>query len=127
MVLDLGARSDQPGLPMREAELVPLTFDLYTNKRLGSRAIANWLNERGHRPRRGGLWSFRSVLTILRNRAYVGEIYFRDNWHPAPHSRQVEPDVFEAPRRSWRSAARATPSAPPTAPTTSSAGSPSAT
>jgi transposase len=42
--------------------------------REGSWAIASWLNERGHRRRRGGLWSFRSVLTILRNCVYVGEM-----------------------------------------------------
>jgi site-specific DNA recombinase len=78
-----------------EAELVPIIFDRYANKREGSRAIANWLNDRGHRPRRGGLWSFRSVLTILRNRVYVGEIYFRDSWHTAPHPRLVAPELFE--------------------------------
>ena len=26
-----------------------------------------------------------SVLTVLRNRAYSGEIYYRGNWYPAPH------------------------------------------
>jgi site-specific DNA recombinase len=78
-----------------EAELVPIIFDRYANKCEGSRAIANWLNERGHRPRRGGLWSFRSVLTILRNRAYVGEVFFRDSWHQAPHPRLVAPKLFE--------------------------------
>jgi site-specific DNA recombinase len=65
--------------------IVQVIFDLYANKRLGSRAIANWLTERGHRPSGGRPWSFRSVLTILRNRVYVGEVFFRAKWHSAPH------------------------------------------
>jgi hypothetical protein len=36
-----------------EAPLVPVMFDLYLNRRLGARNIANWLNERGHRTRGG--------------------------------------------------------------------------
>jgi site-specific DNA recombinase len=75
---------------------VPLIFDLYANKRLGSRAIANWLTERGHRTNRGQPWSFRSVLTILRKRVYIGEIFFREKWHRAPHPPLVGRDVFNA-------------------------------
>jgi len=30
--------------------IVQVIFDLYANKQLGSRAIANGLTERGHRP-----------------------------------------------------------------------------
>jgi DNA invertase Pin-like site-specific DNA recombinase len=35
-----------------EAPLVLVIFDLCGNKRLGSRAVAQWLNRRGHRTRR---------------------------------------------------------------------------
>jgi len=78
------------------APLVPVIFDLYANKRLGSRAIAHWLTERGHRPQDGRPWSFRSVLTILRNRVYIGEVYFRERLHPAPHRPLVDRDLFNA-------------------------------
>lgn len=71
-------------------------FDLYANKRLGSRAIANWLTERGHGPSGGRPWTFRSVLTILRNRACVGEVFFRGKWHSAPHPHLVDPTTFAA-------------------------------
>lgn len=76
--------------------IVQLIFDLYANKWLGSHAIANWLTERGHRPSGGQPWSFRSTLTILRNRVYVGEVFFRGKWHPAPHPRLVDADTFAA-------------------------------
>ncbi|WP_325051076.1 recombinase family protein [Lentzea atacamensis] len=61
-----------------EAVIIRLIFDLYTQDRLGSRAIANELNERGHRTRSGGLWAFKRILSILENDAYVGEIHYRD-------------------------------------------------
>jgi site-specific DNA recombinase len=79
-----------------EAPLVPMIFDLYANKRLGSRAVAQWLNRRGHRTKGGRPWGHTAVLTVLTNRAYVGEIFFRGRHHPAPHPRLVEEQLFEA-------------------------------
>lgn len=69
-----------------EAPLVPIIFDLYANGRLGARSIAMSLNERGLRAKSGKPWSHISVLTALRNRAYLGEVYFRDKYHRGPHS-----------------------------------------
>jgi site-specific DNA recombinase len=79
-----------------EAPLVPMIFDLYANKRLDSRAVAQWLNRRGHRTKGGRPWGHTAVLTVLTNRAYVGEIFFRGRYHPAPHPRLVESQLFEA-------------------------------
>lgn len=61
-----------------EAVTVRLIFDLYTKDRLGSRSIANEINERGHRTRAGGLWAFKRILTILENPVYIGEMHFRE-------------------------------------------------
>jgi site-specific DNA recombinase len=33
---------------------------------------------------------------MLRNRTYLGEVYFRDTYHPAPHPALVDADVFAA-------------------------------
>ncbi len=77
-----------------EAPLVPIIFDLCATKRLGSRAVAQWLNRRGHRTKAGKPWGHTAVLTVLTNRAYVGEIFFRGRYHPAPHPRLVEAKVF---------------------------------
>jgi site-specific DNA recombinase len=79
-----------------EAPLVPIVFDLYLTRRMGARSIANWLNERGHRTKYGKPWSHMSVLTMLRDRAYVGEVFFRDRYHPAPHPALVDVEVFDA-------------------------------
>ena len=77
-----------------EAPLVPVIFDLYARKRLGAKAIANWLNTRGHRTKTGRPWGHAAVLTVLRNRAYLGEVFFRDAYHPAPHPPLVDTDSF---------------------------------
>ncbi len=70
-----------------EAATVRLIFDLYTRDRLGMRAIATVLNERGLRTKRGKPWSQRSVDLVITNRRYLGEKSFRDivvtDAHPA--------------------------------------------
>ncbi len=78
-----------------EAPLVAVIFDLYANQRLGARAIAMQLNAQGHRSRVGRLWGHTTVLTVLRNRAYLGEIHFRGAYHPAPHPPLVDRAVFD--------------------------------
>jgi len=35
------------------------------------------------------------VITVLTNRAYMGEIFFRGRYHPAPHPRLVDAEMFE--------------------------------
>lgn len=78
-----------------EAPVVSTIFDLYANKRLGARAVANELNRRGHKTRLGKPWSHTSVLTVLTNRAYIGEIFFRERYHAAPHPHLVDKASFE--------------------------------
>jgi site-specific DNA recombinase len=69
-----------------EAALVPVIFDLYVNQRLGAKSIAVWLTDHGHRTRAGRPWSHKAVLPILRNRIYLGEVFFRDIWYKASTS-----------------------------------------
>ena len=79
-----------------QALIVRQIFDLYLKKRMGSRAIAAWLNRCGHRTNYGKPWSHRTVLIVLRNRTYLGEIFFRGVHHVAPHPALVEAETFEA-------------------------------
>jgi site-specific DNA recombinase len=81
-------------------------FDLYVNERLGSRVIASQLNHQnhtlGHRrgpsPRVARPWSYPAVLTVLRNRVYLGEVFFRGTWHAAPHPPLIDQATFDAVR-----------------------------
>ncbi len=79
-----------------EAPIVATIFNLYANKRMGAKTIANWLNDRGYRTRPGKPWSFLSVLTVLKNKSYQGQIFFRGTYYPAPHVALVDPATFQA-------------------------------
>ena len=79
-----------------EAALVPHIFRLYVSDRLGANAIAGYLNNEGHRTRNGRPWSHMSVLTVLRNRAYVGEVFFRGAHHASSHQPLIDPETFTA-------------------------------
>lgn len=105
-----------------EAALVPVIFDLYLRWRLGAKAVAGWLNERGHRTKYGRPWNHMAVLTVVRYRTYLGEVCFRDTWHPP----LVKPEVFAQVHACRPSGARTTPAERPTPPTTCSPGSSSA-
>lgn len=58
-------------------------FRLHVRDRIGTRAIANTLTEDGYRTKTGKPWSGAAVLTILRNRVYLGEVFYHDRWHRA--------------------------------------------
>lgn len=58
----------------KEQPVVDLIFYLYTEKLLGCRAIANYLNERGFRTRRGKLWKHTEISYILKNPIYKGDV-----------------------------------------------------
>lgn len=95
-----------------EAALVPVIFDLYLSRRMGARAVANWLNDRGHRTKYGRPWSHTSVLTVLANRTYLGQLFFRDTWHPAPTRPWLTPTPSPPSRNCGWAGARTAPSGP---------------
>ena len=79
-----------------EAAVVTRIFRLYTRDRIGIRAIANTLNNAGHRTKSGKPWSGAAVLTILRNRVHLGEVFHRDQWHRGAqhHPPIISPELF---------------------------------
>jgi site-specific DNA recombinase len=69
----------------REAEIVRLVFDLYTNKSMNLSAIAKYLEEEGIPSHYGNTnWQSSTVYYILRNESYLGIAYMFKN-------RRVEP------------------------------------
>ena len=85
-----------------EASVVPEIFRRYVERLEGSSALAQRLTERGLRTQGGKPFNVKAVLSILRNRAYVGEIFFRGNHHPAPHEPLVDKDLFERAQQKLR-------------------------
>jgi len=70
-----------------EAAVVREIFARYAERLEGAQTIGRWLSKRGYRTKHGKPFNPQAVLTILRNRAYLGQIYFRGTNHPHPTSR----------------------------------------
>jgi site-specific DNA recombinase len=81
---------DETGAP-----LVREIFERYAERLEGSAALAKWLSERGYRTKNDRPFNPQAVLTILRNRAYLGEINYRGTSYPAPHEPLVDADLFK--------------------------------
>ena len=76
-----------------EKMLVNEVFDLF----LGGtpiNGICTILNNKGL-THRYGIWNNFTVGRVLRNRHYIGEVRFADNWYPGRHEAIVNFDVFE--------------------------------
>jgi site-specific DNA recombinase len=91
--LDAGRRHLEPD--ETEAPLVREIFEGYAERLQGSAALAKWLSERGYRTKKDRPFNPQAVLTILRNRAYLGEITYRGTSYPAPHEPLVDAGLFE--------------------------------
>lgn len=78
-----------------EVPVVRIIFERYADRLEGAQSIARWLAERGYRTRRGVPFNPKAVLTILRNRVYVGEIFFRGTHYAGPHEPLIELSLFD--------------------------------
>jgi site-specific DNA recombinase len=74
-------------------------FDEYVNQNLGTRAIANGLNDHAVPGPGNRGWSVSSVARVLRNRGFVGEIAHRDTWKPGAHDPILDLDLFDTAQR----------------------------
>ncbi len=77
-----------------EAKVVELIFRLYTREELGFRLIAQELNERGIKTRRGGSWNVVSIRDIIRNRSYIGTYERFGIRRPGMHEAIIPREVF---------------------------------
>jgi site-specific DNA recombinase len=80
-----------------EVPIVRRIFTLYTRDRLGAATIAATLTADGYRTKAGKPWSPAAVLTVLRNRTYLGEVFFRDTWYRAErhHPCLISTELFD--------------------------------
>jgi site-specific DNA recombinase len=63
-----------------------------------------------------------AIISLLRNRVYIGQIYFRGTHHDAPHPPLVDTDTFDGAKRLLVERGDDVSNARPTAPTTCSPG-----
>lgn len=78
-----------------EAAVIRQIFAAYARTKVGTRAIANALNQRGVRTKTGKYWSGYTIGRILANRVYLGEKVFGDIHVPDAHEPIINPDLFD--------------------------------
>lgn len=78
-----------------QAPIVAEIFRRYAERLEGTATLARWLADRGYQTKRGVPFNPRAVLTILRNRSYLGETAFRGKRYPAPHEPLIDEALFE--------------------------------
>jgi site-specific DNA recombinase len=74
-------------------------FMLYVDRRLGSAAISGQLNDAGHLTSQGRRWTPNRILGVLHNPAYIGQLPFNGERHPASHEPSIDREVFERAQR----------------------------
>lgn len=79
-----------------QAAVVRRMFDLYVEDQLGSEAIAQLLNSEGLATNTGVPFSARTVIHMLSNPIYIGNVVFKDNTYPGLHESLVEDETFAA-------------------------------
>lgn len=99
--------SDNPKKPLvivpEEAEAVRLAYEAYATGRYTDQDIADMLNTKGYRTRKGRRFSKEGVREILRNPFYKGYVVYREGRHhgeakiyPGKHEPIVSEELWEA-------------------------------
>ncbi len=92
---DLDRDLDLPVPNEAEAAIVRQIFASYAQDRLGTRAIATALNQRGIPTKTGKPWSGHTIGRMLANRVYLGEKVFGDINVPDAHEPIISPSLFK--------------------------------
>lgn len=88
------ANEGRPVVEPAEMPVVERIFARYAEGQEGAVAIAAELNADGLCTRSGRQWSAKVILGILRNRVYVGEVFFRGSWHRSTEP-FIDPALFD--------------------------------
>ncbi len=102
--------SDNPRDPLvivpEEAEAVRMAYEAYATGRYTDQDIADMLNTKGYRTRKGRRFSKEGVREILRNPFYKGYVVYREGRHhgeekiyPGRHEPIVSEELWEAVQR----------------------------
>lgn len=94
-----GLRVDDPGVLTSDPATIAVVnriYSEYVNDKHGAKAIAAGLNDDGIPTGGQGNWSADSVLRVLRNRAFIGEVRHRDEWLDGAHGPLIDTAVFHA-------------------------------
>ena len=77
-----------------EAEATHGAFELYSTGEYSNRQIADYLNQKGFKTRRGRRWSKDAVREFLQNDFYCGVVSYKDEKWPGKHEPIIDKDLF---------------------------------
>ena len=77
-----------------EAEVVRLMFDKTAHEGCGATILANYLNENGTFPKSGKPWNPSSLISILRNKLYIGQLHKGGSVCYQEHLRIISDSLF---------------------------------
>lgn len=77
-----------------DARVVREIFERYVERRSGSVAVSNWLNDSRRVTRRGSRWTPKTVLDVLRNATYTGKLPFNGDLYQAEHEPIIDEQTF---------------------------------
>lgn len=93
-----------------DARVVREIFERYVERRSGSVAVSNWLNDSRRVTRRGSRWTPKTVLDVLRNATYTGKLPFNGDLYDAEHEPIIDEETFERAQKLLEQRAESLPS-----------------
>ena len=98
--------------PDENAEIVRQIFNMYVNENLGRKRITNWLNQNGYKTARGNDFQEKSIIGILLNPAYAGDVVYgitQYKYIPTPDRSKKIQKTVKVDREDWAMCANAHP------------------
>ena len=80
---------------LEESLIIISIFDTYVNKGKGLALIAQELNNKGYKTKRGSMFTTMSIRTIISNSTYLGHIYFSNQLYENTHKPIIEKEIFD--------------------------------
>jgi len=81
--------------PDGHADIVRDLFSLYADREVSLHTLAERAAEAGLRKGDGETLAKTTIAEMLRNRTYIGEIFYDRRWYPGHHERLISAELFE--------------------------------
>ncbi|HBI7133059.1 TPA: recombinase family protein [Clostridium perfringens] len=78
-----------------EVKLVRYIVECYLSGEYNNHTLARHLNELGYIGRRGASWDASRLYRLMNNRAYLGEVKYKDKWYKGQHKALISKEEWE--------------------------------
>ena len=78
-----------------EAKLVRYIVECYLSGEYNNHTLSKHLNELGYIGKRGATWDASRLYRLMHNRAYLGEVKYKDKWYKGQHEALITKEEWE--------------------------------